>query len=75
MPVCRTATSRCRRELRWKHAFVSSYRSRQESTRLRVKKKDYVAWTRTVLVSGSGIHLNAELEPETASPSPNVKNN
>ncbi len=40
-----------------------------------VKKKDYVAWTRTVLVSGSGIHLNAELEPETASPSPNVKNN
>ena len=41
-----------------------------------VKKKGYVAWTRTVMVSGSGIHLNAELEPETASPSPpDVKNN
>ena len=40
-----------------------------------VKKKGYVAWTRTMMVSGSGIHLNAELEAETASPSVAVKNN
>lgn len=41
-----------------------------------VKKKGYIAWTRTVMVSGSSIHLNAELDPETASPSPpDVKNN
>jgi len=41
-----------------------------------VKKKGYIAWTRTVMVSGSGIHVDAELQPETASPSPpNVKSN
>jgi hypothetical protein len=40
-----------------------------------VKRKGYIAWTRTVMVSGSGIHLNAELEAETASSSPAVKNN
>ena len=33
-----------------------------------VKKKGYEDWSRMVMVSGSGVHLNAELEPQPASP-------
>ena len=33
-----------------------------------VKKKGYADWTRSVMVSGSGIHLNAELEAQTGAP-------
>ena len=33
-----------------------------------VKKKGYQNWTRTLAISGSGIHLNAELAPETTAP-------
>ena len=33
-----------------------------------VKKKGYATWTRTLMVSGSGIHLNADMEAETATP-------
>lgn len=32
-----------------------------------VKKKGYVAWTRSVSVSGASININADLQPETAS--------
>ncbi len=35
-----------------------------------VKKKGYVTWSRTMMVSGSSIHLSAELDPETVSPTP-----
>jgi hypothetical protein len=35
-----------------------------------VKKKGYADWTRIVMVSGSEIHLNAELEPVTVAPLP-----
>lgn len=31
-----------------------------------VKKKGYAAWVRTVMISGSAIHVNAELEAEAA---------
>lgn len=33
-----------------------------------VKKKGYGDWSRMVMVSGSGIHLNVELEPQSTSP-------
>jgi PEGA domain len=33
-----------------------------------VKKKGYGDWSRMVMVSGSGVHLNAELEPQSSSP-------
>lgn len=29
-----------------------------------IKKKSYVTWSRTMMVSGSAVHLNAELDPE-----------
>ena len=35
-----------------------------------VKKKGFVVWTRTLNVSGNGLHLSAELETETPPPSP-----
>jgi len=33
-----------------------------------VKKKGYADWSRTVMVSGTGVHLNAELEAQAAAP-------
>jgi hypothetical protein len=31
-----------------------------------VKKKGFIAWTKTLSVTGGTVHLNAELDPETA---------
>lgn len=36
------------------------------SHQINVKKKGYVTWTKTLNVTGGTVHLNAQLDPETA---------